>query len=200
MHTIKLLLTYYLNISLQAANLSDCRIESKKIDSIARIESNRNFFCPNWKALACIWRVVGRFCCRTRPAAGQAPVRLRRQVPVGARRHLRARRQTDQHRGVTGGRRQRRRRRRRVRAAAQQLPPAAARLPHRPADRRRRRRRRRGCRGRRPQSRQGRQSAKVAEPAAGSQVDPVEAGERPSVEQESWRRQEMIDSMFICHT
>ena len=33
MHTIKLLLTSYLNISVQAANLSDCRIES-----------NRNFF------------------------------------------------------------------------------------------------------------------------------------------------------------
>ena len=33
MHTIKLLLTYYLNISVQAANLSDCRIEW-----------NRNFF------------------------------------------------------------------------------------------------------------------------------------------------------------
>ena len=30
MHTIKLLLTYYLNISVQAANLSDCQIESKK--------------------------------------------------------------------------------------------------------------------------------------------------------------------------
>jgi len=29
-----------LNISVQAANLSDCRIES-----------NRNFFCPNWNAL-----------------------------------------------------------------------------------------------------------------------------------------------------
>ena len=29
MHTIKLLLTYYLNISVQAANLLDCRIESK---------------------------------------------------------------------------------------------------------------------------------------------------------------------------
>ena len=28
------------------------RIESKKIDSVARIESNRNFFCPNWNALA----------------------------------------------------------------------------------------------------------------------------------------------------
>jgi len=37
MHTIKLLVTYYLNISVQAANLSDCRIE--KIDSVARIES-----------------------------------------------------------------------------------------------------------------------------------------------------------------
>ena len=43
MHTIKLILTYYLNISVQAANLSDCRIESnrKKIDSVARIESKR---------------------------------------------------------------------------------------------------------------------------------------------------------------
>ena len=40
MHTIKLLLTSYLNISVQAANLSDCRIES-----------NRNLFCPNWNAL-----------------------------------------------------------------------------------------------------------------------------------------------------
>jgi len=29
-----------LNISVQAANLSACRIES-----------NRNFFCPNWNAL-----------------------------------------------------------------------------------------------------------------------------------------------------
>jgi len=35
---------YYLNVSVQAANLSDWRIESKKIDSVARIESNRNFF------------------------------------------------------------------------------------------------------------------------------------------------------------
>ena len=35
----KLLLTYYLNISVQAANLSHCRIESKKIYSVARIES-----------------------------------------------------------------------------------------------------------------------------------------------------------------
>jgi len=38
-----------LNISVQAANLSDCRIESKKIDSVARIESK--LFCPNWNAL-----------------------------------------------------------------------------------------------------------------------------------------------------
>ena len=37
MHTIKLLLTYHLNISVQAANLSDCRIE--KIYSVPRIES-----------------------------------------------------------------------------------------------------------------------------------------------------------------
>ena len=45
---------YYLNISVEAANLSDWRIESnrKKIDSVARIESNRiETFCPNWNAL-----------------------------------------------------------------------------------------------------------------------------------------------------
>jgi len=30
MHTIKLLVTYYLNISVQAANLLDCRIESNQ--------------------------------------------------------------------------------------------------------------------------------------------------------------------------
>jgi len=41
MHTVKLLVTYYLNISIQAANLSDCRIE--KIDSVARIESKLFF-------------------------------------------------------------------------------------------------------------------------------------------------------------
>jgi len=38
MHTIKLLLTYYLNISVQAANLSECRIESNRIETFfARI-------------------------------------------------------------------------------------------------------------------------------------------------------------------
>ena len=49
MHTIKLLLTYYFNISVQAANLSDCRIESNRknrFGSENRIESNRNFFLP----------------------------------------------------------------------------------------------------------------------------------------------------------
>ena len=47
MHTIKLLLTYYLNISVQAANLSDFRIESNRknrFGSDNRIESKRNFF------------------------------------------------------------------------------------------------------------------------------------------------------------
>ena len=41
MHAIKLLLTYYLNISVQAANLSDCRIESNRKKSIRQRESNR---------------------------------------------------------------------------------------------------------------------------------------------------------------
>ena len=52
MHAIKLLLTYYLNISVQAANLSDCRIESNRknrFGSENRIESK--LFCPNWNAL-----------------------------------------------------------------------------------------------------------------------------------------------------
>jgi len=42
MHSIKLLLTYYLNISVQAANLSDWRIESNRknrFGSENRIES-----------------------------------------------------------------------------------------------------------------------------------------------------------------
>ena len=52
MHSIKLLLTYYLNISVQAANLSDRRIESNRnnrFGSENRIESK--LFCPNWNAL-----------------------------------------------------------------------------------------------------------------------------------------------------
>ena len=54
MHTIKILLTYYMNISVQAANLSDCRIESNRKNRFGRenrIES-KLFFCPNWNALA----------------------------------------------------------------------------------------------------------------------------------------------------
>ena len=43
--TIKLLLTYYLNIGVQAANLSDCRIES-----------NRNFFVARIGMLYCSQR------------------------------------------------------------------------------------------------------------------------------------------------
>ena len=45
---------YYLNISVEAAILSDWRIESNRknrFGSENRIESNRNFFCPNWNAL-----------------------------------------------------------------------------------------------------------------------------------------------------
>ena len=47
-------LHYYLNISVEAANLSDWRIESNRKNRFGgenRIESNRNFFCPNWNAL-----------------------------------------------------------------------------------------------------------------------------------------------------
>ena len=58
MHTIKLPLTYYLNISVQAANLSDCRIESNRknrFGSENRIESK--LFCPNWNALVSCVRI-----------------------------------------------------------------------------------------------------------------------------------------------
>jgi len=41
-------------------NLSDWRIESKKnrFGSENRIESNRNFFCPNWNALVARGRIA----------------------------------------------------------------------------------------------------------------------------------------------
>ena len=56
----KLLLTYYFNISVQAANLSDCRIESKKnrFGSENRIKSK--LFCPNWNALAASTLIHGK--------------------------------------------------------------------------------------------------------------------------------------------
>ena len=52
---------YYLNISVEAANLSDWRIESNRKKSIRQRESNRNFFCPNWNALlATNFLVIGQ--------------------------------------------------------------------------------------------------------------------------------------------
>ena len=47
MHTIKLLLTYYLNISVQIAESN----RKNRFGSESRVESNQNFFCPNWNAL-----------------------------------------------------------------------------------------------------------------------------------------------------
>jgi len=44
----KLLLTYYLNISVHVANLLYCRIEKNRFGSENRIET----FCLNWNALA----------------------------------------------------------------------------------------------------------------------------------------------------
>jgi len=66
MHTIKLLVTYYLNISVQAANLLDCRIESNRknrFGSENRIESK--LF---WPELGCsnrqlFYTVIGRILC-----------------------------------------------------------------------------------------------------------------------------------------
>ena len=54
MHAIKItpnLLFEYQCISGKFIRLPN-RIE--KIDSLGRIESNRNFFCPNWNALVAI--------------------------------------------------------------------------------------------------------------------------------------------------
>jgi len=50
---------YYLNISVEAANLSDWRIESKKNDSVARIESNRNFASAS--EVTTLWRYTNLF-------------------------------------------------------------------------------------------------------------------------------------------
>ena len=51
MYTIKLLLTYYLNISVQAANLSIAESNRKnRFSSENQIESK--LFCRNWNALA----------------------------------------------------------------------------------------------------------------------------------------------------
>ena len=47
MHTIKILLvTYYLDISVQAANLSDCRNESKKNRFSTENRIKSKFFLP----------------------------------------------------------------------------------------------------------------------------------------------------------
>ena len=44
MHTITLLLTYYLNISVQAAYLSDCRIESNRKNRFGSENRIETFF------------------------------------------------------------------------------------------------------------------------------------------------------------
>jgi len=53
MHTIKLLLTYYLNISVEAANLSDCRIESNRIETfLPELEcSSPQSFVDKWSEM-----------------------------------------------------------------------------------------------------------------------------------------------------
>jgi len=52
---------YYLNISVEAAKLSNWRIKSNRknrFGSENRIESNGNFFCPNWNALVSVKRLA----------------------------------------------------------------------------------------------------------------------------------------------
>ena len=65
MHTIKLLVTYYLNISVQAANLLDCRIESNRKNRFGSENRIETFFGPNWNALigSLFYTVIGRILC-----------------------------------------------------------------------------------------------------------------------------------------
>ena len=71
---------YYLNISVEAANLSDWRIESNRIET---------FFCPNWNAL--VYASVGGFGARCIMyanwiAPNSRSVRARRSTKVVLRR------------------------------------------------------------------------------------------------------------------
>jgi len=59
-----LLLTYYLNISVQATKFSDCRIESNRKNQFGgenRIESNRKFFLPELECSSDDWSDCCRF-------------------------------------------------------------------------------------------------------------------------------------------
>ena len=56
MHTIKITPNLLFEYQCTSVIAESNRIE--KIDSVARIESNGNFFCPNWNA-QCIVRFVG---------------------------------------------------------------------------------------------------------------------------------------------
>ena len=57
MHTLKITPNLLLNISVEAANLSDCRIESKK-KSIQWRESNENFFWPELECCSQQWQLL----------------------------------------------------------------------------------------------------------------------------------------------
>jgi len=65
MHTIKLLLTYYLNISVQAANLSDCRIESNRKNRFGSENRIETFFARIGMLYYEPNRALFSFACRT---------------------------------------------------------------------------------------------------------------------------------------
>jgi len=56
MHTIKITVNELFKILVYKRQIYQIaesnRIEKNRFDSENRIESNRNFFCPNWNALA----------------------------------------------------------------------------------------------------------------------------------------------------
>ena len=86
MHTIKI--TPNLLFEYQCTRGKFIRLPNRieKIDSVARIESNRNFFCPNWNALAAISRQLSRCASSARRIARQlvCSVAQRRRRDVAA--------------------------------------------------------------------------------------------------------------------
>jgi len=51
MHTIKITPNLLFEYQCTSGKIYQIAESNRKIDSVARIESNRNFFCPNWNAL-----------------------------------------------------------------------------------------------------------------------------------------------------
>jgi len=74
---------YYLNISVQSANLSDCRIESNgknRFGSENRIESK--LFRPNWNARLLVRLCLPRLASQLRRAAGLLLWARRQEISI----------------------------------------------------------------------------------------------------------------------